>query len=244
VPGRKTRPPGRCSGGSPRSPFLRLRQPHPTPLSCGHRLRLLDYALAVVGPPFWSKTNGCRRPPHSLLGRAVLLRRHRRCFPPVAISVGGRQLPHFGGRFSAPSFLGGGCGELAPLCAAAGGRHGHPWAVLRGCGPLTVSGYCPDTGWRPIPLRRLLYTFTLSCCRATPCGWLAGQSGAHPSPPPSPGGISTPPPLSAAAPSPHTATGGWLAGLQRQFPKVFFQDAAASSLVPAHCVQHIIQTVG
>jgi hypothetical protein len=35
-----------------------------------------------------------------------------------------------------------------------------------------------------------------------------------------------------------------LAGLQRQFPKVFFQDAAVSSLVPTHGVQHIIQTVG
>jgi hypothetical protein len=74
---------------------------------------------------------------------------------------------------------------------------------------------------------------------ATPCGWLAGQTGD----PPSPGGINAPS-LSTAATSPHTDTGGWLAGLQRQFPKVFFQDAAASSLVPAHGVQHIIQTVG
>jgi hypothetical protein len=175
VSGRKTRPPGHSSGGSPRSPFLHLRQPHPTPLSCGHRLRLLDYALAVVGPPFWSKPHRCRRPPHSLLGRAVLHRCHRRCFPPMAVPVGCRQLPHFGGRFSAPPFLGGGHGELAPLFAAAGGRHGHPWAVLRGRGPLTAGSYRPGTGWRPILLRRLLYTFTLSWCRRHPL-WLAGEA--------------------------------------------------------------------
>jgi hypothetical protein len=40
------------------------------------------------------------------------------------------------------------------------------------------------------------------------------------------------------------AAGDWLVALQRQFPKVFFQDAAASPLAPSHCVQHMIQTVG
>jgi hypothetical protein len=36
----------------------------------------------------------------------------------------------------------------------------------------------------------------------------------------------------------------WLAGLRRQFPQVFFQDAATSSVAPAHGVQHLIQTTG
>ncbi len=168
MPGWKIRSLGRCSGGSPRSPFLRLRQPHPTPLSGGHRLRLLNYAMAVVGSPFWSTANGCRRPSHPLLGRVGFLRRHRRHFPPVAIPVGSRQLPHLRGRFPTPSLLGGGRGELAPLCATTGGRHDHPWAVLRGRSPLTPGGYCPGTGWRPVLPRRLLYTFTLSCCRRHP----------------------------------------------------------------------------
>jgi hypothetical protein len=194
VPGRKTRPPGRCSGGSPRSPFLRLRQPHPTPLSGGHRLRLLNYDMAVVGPPFWSTANGCRRPAHPLLGRAGFLRHHWWRFPPVAISVGSRQLPHLGGRFSTPSLLGGGRGELAPLCAAAGGRRDHPWAVLRGRSPLFAGGRHPSTGWRHVLHRWFLYFFTLYCCRRhppPPAGWrggvalsplLAASPRRHPSP--------------------------------------------------------------
>jgi hypothetical protein len=32
--------------------------------------------------------------------------------------------------------------------------------------------------------------------------------------------------------------------MRLQFPKVFFQDAAASSLVPPHGVRHVIRTVG
>jgi hypothetical protein len=75
---------------------------------------------------------------------------------------------------------------------------------------------------------------------ATPSGWLAGQAGA----PPSSGGISLLPPSPAAATSSPAATCDWLAGLQRQFPQVFFQDAAASPTVPAHGVQHVIQTTG
>jgi hypothetical protein len=71
---------------------------------------------------------------------------------------------------------------------------------------------------------------------ATPCGWLAGQVGA----PPSPGGILSPSRSPAAATSIPAATCDWLAGLQRQFPQVFFQDAATSPMAPAQGVQHVI----
>jgi hypothetical protein len=40
------------------------------------------------------------------------------------------------------------------------------------------------------------------------------------------------------------AAGKWLAAMQCQFPKVFFKDAAASSLAPPHWIQHVIRTVG
>jgi hypothetical protein len=62
---------------------------------------------------------------------------------------------------------------------------------------------------------------------AAPCGWLAGQTGA--------------PPSAASFPA---GSGDWLAALQRQFPQVFFQDAASSAAPPPHGVQHIIQTTG
>jgi hypothetical protein len=78
------------------------------------------------------------------------------------------------------------------------------------------------------------------CAAATPCGWLAGQAGATPSP----GGIFSPSRSPAAATSIPAATCDWLAGLQRQFPQVFFQDPAASPMAPAHGVQHVIQTTG
>jgi hypothetical protein len=57
-------------------------------------------------------------------------------------------------------------------------------------------------------------------------------------------GGSSPPPASSAATAPPFTAGDWLAALQCQFPKVFFQDATASSLVPAHGVHHVIQAVG
>jgi hypothetical protein len=79
-----------------------------------------------------------------------------------------------------------------------------------------------------------------SAAAAVSCGWLAGQAGA----PLSPGGISSPPPLRVAATRFPAASGDWLAGLQRQFPQVFFQDAATSAAAPSHGVQHIIQTTG
>jgi hypothetical protein len=79
-----------------------------------------------------------------------------------------------------------------------------------------------------------------SAAAAVSCGWLAGQAGA----PLPPGGISSPPPLPVAATRFPAASGDWLAGLQRQFPQVFFQDAATSAAAPSHGVQHIIQTTG
>jgi hypothetical protein len=75
---------------------------------------------------------------------------------------------------------------------------------------------------------------------ATPCGWLAVPAGATPSP----GGKPSPSPLPSAATSFPAVSCDWLAGLQRQFPQVFFQDAATSSAAPAHGVQHLIQTTG
>jgi hypothetical protein len=64
------------------------------------------------------------------------------------------------------------------------------------------------------------------------------------SPPGAPPGSPSPPPASSAAVSPPLAAVDWLAALQRLFSKVFFQDAAASSLVPAHGVHYIIKMVG
>jgi hypothetical protein len=52
------------------------------------------------------------------------------------------------------------------------------------------------------------------------------------------------PSATAGAASPPLAAGEWLAAMRLQFPKVFFQDAAASSLVPPHGVRHVIRTVG
>jgi hypothetical protein len=75
---------------------------------------------------------------------------------------------------------------------------------------------------------------------ATPCSWLAGRVGVSPSP----GDISSPPPSPVAANSFPAANCDWLAGLQRQFPQAFFQDAATSPPPPAHGVQHVIQTSG
>jgi hypothetical protein len=50
--------------------------------------------------------------------------------------------------------------------------------------------------------------------------------------------------LPVAATSFPAASCDWLAGLQRQFPQVFFQGAATSSAAPSHGVQHVIQTTG
>ncbi len=64
---------------------------------------------------------------------------------------------------------------------------------------------------------------------AASCGWPAGRAGAPPS-----------------ATSFPANSGDWLAALQRQFPQVFFQDAATSAATsaatPPHGVRHIIQT--
>jgi hypothetical protein len=74
---------------------------------------------------------------------------------------------------------------------------------------------------------------------------IAGQSYADAirlspaSPPGAPPGSPSLPPASSAAVSPPLAAVDWLAALQCQFSKVFFQDAAASSLVLAHGVHHI-----
>jgi hypothetical protein len=62
--------------------------------------------------------------------------------------------------------------------------------------------------------------------------------------PPSPGGGSAASEVPPRAASPPLAAGEWLAAMQRQFPQVFFQDAAASPLVPPHGVRHVIQTIG
>jgi hypothetical protein len=62
-------------------------------------------------------------------------------------------------------------------------------------------------------------------------------------PPPAVAGPS-PPSVATGAASPPLATGDWLGSMRLQFPKVFFQDAAASSLVPPHGVRHVIRTVG
>ncbi len=62
-------------------------------------------------------------------------------------------------------------------------------------------------------------------------------------PPPAVAGPSSPSVATSAA-SPPLAAGDWLAAMRLQFPKVFFQDAAASSLVPRHGVCHVIRTVG
>jgi hypothetical protein len=50
--------------------------------------------------------------------------------------------------------------------------------------------------------------------------------------------------LQVAATSFPAASCDWLAGLQRQFPQVFFQGAATSPAAPSHGVQHVIQTTG
>jgi hypothetical protein len=57
-------------------------------------------------------------------------------------------------------------------------------------------------------------------------------------------GRSSPSPASPAAAVSPPAAGDWLAALQRQFPKVFFQGAASPSLALAHGMHHVIQTVG
>ncbi len=62
-------------------------------------------------------------------------------------------------------------------------------------------------------------------------------------PPPAATG-SSPPSVAAGAARPPLATGDWLAAMRLQFPRIFFQDAAASSLVPPHGVCHVIRTVG
>jgi hypothetical protein len=54
----------------------------------------------------------------------------------------------------------------------------------------------------------------------------------------------SPPSVATGAASPPLAAGNWLAAMRLQFPKVFFQDAAASSMVPPHGVRHVIRTVG
>ncbi len=57
------------------------------------------------------------------------------------------------------------------------------------------------------------------------------------------GGTPLLPALTDAANSPLSA-GEWLAAMRLRYPQVFFQDAAASSLVPPHGVRHVIRTVG
>ncbi len=56
--GRKSRPPGHCSGGSPRSPLLHLRQHVSTPLPRGYRLGVLHHAVAVFSPPSGPSLSG------------------------------------------------------------------------------------------------------------------------------------------------------------------------------------------
>jgi hypothetical protein len=65
-------------------------------------------------------------------------------------------------------------------------------------------------------------------------------------PPPATAGpsSSSPSPAATGAVSPPLAAGDWLAAMRLQFPKVFFQDAIASSLVPPHGVRHVNRTVG
>jgi hypothetical protein len=71
----------------------------------------------------------------------------------------------------------------------------------------------------------------------------AARSPPASSPPTSGGGSAANVVLPRTA-SPPLAAGEWLAAMQRQFPQVFFQDAAASPLAPPHSMRHMIQTIG
>jgi hypothetical protein len=121
--------------------------------------------------------------------------------------------------------------SLPPPVAAItpGQSYGDAIRSSPGASPPAQAGVLISTGGSSTPS-------TSSTAAASRCGWLAG------SPPSS--GIFPAPPSPAAATSIPAATSDWLAGLQRQFPQVFFQDAAASPLAPAHRVQHVIQTTG
>ncbi len=207
--GRKTRPPEHCSGGSPRSPFLRFGQCLSSPLSRRHRLGVLYHALEVVHPPFRPQPLWRGRPPYSLLGGAPLHRHHRRRTSPVAVLIGGSQFSYPWGGLPASPLPGGGRGKPSPLLAATCGqpwrggpgvnrgksalgspRHRqaaaflcgwcrHPWAVIRGRCPLTARGLAAGSGRCPHFCWRLPFTLTLFCCRRRLL-WLAGGAGWRP----------------------------------------------------------------
>ncbi len=241
--GRKTRPPGRCSGGSPQSPFLHFGQQLSSPLSRGHQLGFLHYALAVVFPPYRAQSLRRGRPPHSLLGERPFtvtidglprqwhfllaavsfpilgvdfLRHHS-----LAVDVANLRL------FSSPPAVGPGAadqgfttvkapsGSLVPAATAGpysyvsgavtpGRSYADAVRSLPGASPPAQPGVLISAGGSPPPSPS-------PAVAATAGNWPEGRAGA--------------PPYAAGS-------ADWLAALQRQFPQVFFQDAATFAAAP------------